>query len=311
MIAAETQKQIIIKVEELFKVNIIDLQISKRGLDGEVLLAADAKGNEFAIKFGVNAINDVIAFNLIKESKLDLPVPKMLGYFSFYNKTVVIMGEINFPLLESISTEDRAKYIGSMIANLNKIHLIKSNIAGHINNQNNKMSWKEFLLFKYSGKDPQFNWDEISYRDGVDAKLIKESIRAIIKKIENQVFLDTTYSLLHTDFSQRNLFVNPKSNEIAGIVDWGDAVFGDPLYDFARVRMFIWHSNLKNDALEVYYKLLGLTNEEKNLEELYLLSQIIDYIAWFSAVKNDFIVSKLNLHQDFLRAYNRRRGGKK
>lgn len=304
MIGKETQKQIIKKVEELLNVSITELQIPKQGLDGEVLLATDAKGNEFAIKFGINAINDVIALNFIKEKKLDLPVPKMLGYFFFDNKTIVILEKINFPLLESISMDDRAKYIGSMITNLNKIHSIKSNIAGYIDNQDDKILWKEFLLFKYSGNDPQFNWDKISYRDGIDTKLIRESIAAIIKKIENQVFLDTTYSLLHTDFNQRNLFVNSESNEIAGIIDWGDAVFGDPLYDFARVRMFMWHSNLKNDDLEVYYKLLGLTNKEKKLEELYLLSQIIDYVAWFSVVKNDFITSKLKRHQDFLRAYN-------
>jgi aminoglycoside phosphotransferase (APT) family kinase protein len=303
MITTETQKQIIKKAEELLKIKIVDLQIPVQGIDSEVLLVTDTNGNEFIVKFGANAINDVIALNLIKENKLDVPVPKMLGYFPFDNKTVVILEKIFFPLLVSVSKDQRADYIGSMIANLVKIHSIKSNIAGHVNNQDKEMLWKEFMLFKYSGKHPWFDWEQILYRDGVDTKLVKDAIVTIVGKIKKHTFLDAPYSLLHTDFNPRNLFISTELNKITGIVDWADAVFGDPIYDFARVRMFIWHSDFKHNVLENYYKLLGLTNEEKKLEELYFLSTIIEYITWFSATKNEFRILKLKAHQDFLRAY--------
>lgn len=304
MITTEIQKQIIKKVEGLLKINIIDIQIPVQGVDSEVLLVTDVKGSEFIVKFGANAINDVIALNLVKENGLDVPVPKMLGYFSFDNKTVVILEKFNFPLLVSIPKDDRANYIDSMIANLIKIHSIKSNIAGHVNNQDKTMSWREFMLFKYSGKHPWFNWEEILYRDGVDTKLVKDAIMIIVEKIKKQTFLDAPYSLLHTDFNPRNLFISTELNKITGIVDWADAVFGDPVYDFARIRMFIWHSDFNPNVLENYYKLLGLANEEKKREKLYFLSMIIEYITWFSASKNDFRILKLKAHQDFLRAYD-------
>lgn len=303
MIDTETQKKIVKKVEEFLKIKIAEVQFPKQGMDGDVFLAMNAKGNEFAVKFGVNAINVVIALDLIRKNKLDIPVPKLFGYFSLDGKTVAVLEKINFPLLESMPGDTFGRYIGSMVANLKKIHSIRSNIAGHINEQKSALSWKDFLLFRFSGRHPWFDWDKITACDGVDAAFMRRSIKAIVKKIENQKFIDGQYSLVHTDFNQRNLFVDPESGEIAGIVDWGDAIFGDPIYDFARIRMLMWHFNIKGDVLEKYYELLRLTEEEKKLEELYLLSQIIEYIGWYSATKNDFNASRLKLHQDFLRAY--------
>jgi aminoglycoside phosphotransferase (APT) family kinase protein len=41
-------------------------------------------------------------------------------------------------------------------------------------------------------------------------------------------------SLLHGDLGDREVFVDPTSGAVTAIVDWGDALAGDPLYDFAR-----------------------------------------------------------------------------
>jgi|GEM_PF-3790455 len=45
---------------------------------------------------------------------------------------------------------------------------------------------------------------------------------------------DVPPSLLHGDLGDREIFVDPDSGEVTAIVDWGDALSGDPLYDFAR-----------------------------------------------------------------------------
>jgi aminoglycoside phosphotransferase (APT) family kinase protein len=41
-------------------------------------------------------------------------------------------------------------------------------------------------------------------------------------------------SLLHGDLGDREVIVDPGLLRVTGIVDWGDALVGDPLYEFAR-----------------------------------------------------------------------------
>jgi len=303
MIVNKTQKQIIKKVEELLKINIIDSQVPPQGMDSEVFFVVDSSGKEYAIKHGRSVIGDVLAYKLLKENKIDIPVPKIFSNFTFENKTVVILERINFPLLESIPAGEIHRYIPSMIANLKKIHQIKSDRAGFLNESGDKRSWKEIMLAKFNGKDIVLNWSKIAKRDGLDSELVLRSVENIIKKINETEFIEGSYSFLHTDFNQRNLFVNTDSSEITGIIDWGEAMFGDPIYDFARVRMYIWHFNLGNKALEDYYKLVSFTPEQKQLEELYWLSRIIEYLAYYSEELNEFNVGRIKLHQDFLRGY--------
>lgn len=304
MITDETQKRIIEKVEGLLKVNISDIEIPKQGMDSEVFFAVDNNGNEYAIKyFSRGSGNDVPAYDLLKENKIDVPVPKVFGVFAFENKQVLILEKIKFPLLESIPVSEMHRYIPSMIENLQKIHQVKSEIAGLINESGKSRGWKEIMLAKFTGEDPNFDWNNIVNRDGLDSELVLRSVENIISRIGKTEFIEKPYSLLHTDFNQRNLFVDPNSNEITGIIDWGEAMFGDPIYDFARIRMLIWHFDLARSVLENYNKILSFTPEQKQLEELYWPSRIIEYLAYYSEELNKFNAERIKLHQDFLREH--------
>src|SRR3989344_9173453 len=212
MISTSAQEKIIKQVQEILTIKVVKVQIPKQGMDGSIFIIRDEKDKEFAVKYSTNAFNDVLALELIKNNNLPIPVPKMYGYFPFKKGTVVILEKINFPLLETIPRDKQHKYINSMLVNLNKIHSIKSSTAGLLNNQNKNMSWKDLLLFKYSDSHPWFKWKEIIHRDGVNSDLIQSSIKNIVKKIKETKFITTSYSFLHTDFNQRNLFVNPVTN---------------------------------------------------------------------------------------------------
>lgn len=300
----DIQKKIILETEKQFKIKIVDTKIPPQGMDSEVFFAMDISGNEYVIKYGSGVISDIIAYKLLKENKIDIPVPKVLGDFIIESKPVLILEKINFPLLESVPTEEMHRYIPSMIKNLKKIHQVKSDKPGLLIETDKKHSWKEMMLSKFTGKDSSLDWNSITLRKGLDVKLVLQSVKNIIEKIEKIDFIDKSYSLLHTDFNQRNLFIDPKSDEIAAVIDWGEAMFGDPIYDFARVRMYIWHFNLQNNILDNYYKLLTFTPEQKQLEELYWLSRVIEYLAYYSEELNEFNLGRIKLHQDFLKEYN-------
>lgn len=298
-----SQNKIKLGVEKQLKVKIVSVNIPPQGMDSEVFFMTDTEDNEYVIKYGRSAIGDSFAYKLIENNKIDIPAPKMFGTFLLEGEAVVVLERIKFPLLESVLVDEMHRYIPSMIENLKKIHQIKSDKVGLLAELNSGHSWKEIMLSKFVGANSSLDWKSIAARKGLDEKLVLRSVKNIEKNIEKSEFGDDTFSFLHTDFNQRNLFVDSVSYEIAAIVDWGEAMFGDPIYDFARIRMYIWHFNLGDNVLDDYYKLVSFTPKQKQLEELYWLYRIIEYLAYYSEELNEFNLGRIKMHQDFLRSY--------
>lgn len=40
--------------------------------------------------------------------------------------------------------------------------------------------------------------------------------------------------MLHADLGDREVYVDPATGAVTALVDWGDALIGDPLYDLVR-----------------------------------------------------------------------------
>lgn len=302
-----SKKEIVLGIEKHLRINIVKIESSPQGMDSEVFFAKDILGNEYAIKHGKGVANDIFVHRLIEENKIDIPIPELFGTFIFENESVAILEKIKFPLLESVPVNEMHRYIPSMIGNLKKIHKVKADRAGFLVDHDKKCNWREIMLSKFNGANPDHDWKNIAARKGLDTRLIMRSVEKIIEKIERADFAFNSYSLLHTDFNQKNLFVVPDSAEIASIIDWGEAMFGDPIYDFARVRMYIWHFNLQNNVLETYDKLLSLTPEQRKLEELYWVSRVIEYLAYYSEDLNGFNLARIKLHEGFLKEYRWRK----
>lgn len=297
------QDNLILKIEDRLNVHIIDMQDAPQGMGSYVIFAKDNKGQEYAIKCGKNLTNEKLTFNLLKENKINIPIPKVIDNFLYEDKSVIILEKIEYPLLESVPINQMYRYIPSMIKNLKELHQIKSDKAGLLIETNGKMNWKQVLASNFNGHNRDLNWKDITERESLDKDVISHSVQKINELIEKTDMMNNSYSFLHTDFNQRNLFINPDSDDLAAIIDWNEAIFGDPIYDFARVRMYIWHFKLGKTVLDNYYKLISLTAEQKKLEEVYFLSRIIEYLAYYSEELNEFNIGRIRLHQDFLRSY--------
>jgi len=59
--------------------------------------------------------------------------------------------------------------------------------------------------------------------------MAEDMLRSLAPQLEN-----VRPALLHGDLGDQEIFVDPRSGAVTAIVDWGDALSGDPLYDFAR-----------------------------------------------------------------------------
>ena len=60
-------------------------------------------------------------------------------------------------------------------------------------------------------------------------RMAEDVLRPLAPQLEN-----VRPVLLHGDLGDGEIFVDPGSGAVTAIVDWGDALSGDPLYDFAR-----------------------------------------------------------------------------
>jgi hygromycin-B 4-O-kinase len=303
MTTQDFQKKLLTYIENNYNsgVSLGDVELPPQGMSSSVFFINLSNGTECAVKYGNDAMKDVPALELITKEKIDIPVPTLVASFIFEDIPVIILKKINFPLFESVPVEEMPKYIPSIVKNLNELHRIKSDSPGFIAEKKEGETWKNMILSIFDGSD--FNWSEVAESESLDRDLILTSVDKMKKKIEGTVFDLKEYSLLHTDFNQRNLFVDPTRHEIAGIVDWEDAMFGDPLYDFARVRMYLWHFNFSQKSINDYYDLVNFSPDQKKLEDLYWLSRVIQYLAWYSEELTEFNLSRIKLHQEYLRNY--------
>lgn len=52
------------------------------------------------------------------------------------------------------------------------------------------------------------------------------------------IFLDSPSSLLHGDLSYDNILLDSVTNDLKAVIDWEDAVLGDPIFDLAGLATF-------------------------------------------------------------------------
>lgn len=282
---------------------VADVTIPPQGMDSDVVFIEDSTGKEYVVKYGGGVMNDVKTYELLQQHNIEIPVPKLYGHFMVGDKPAAVLERIMYPLLESIPVSQMFRYIPAMISTQKAIHAVMSDKAGPIINEATPQPWKEIILSKFNGTDDYLQWEEIAKREGLDGPLVLSSVEKLVKWLERTDLISEKYSLLHTDYNQRNLFVNPDNADITGIIDWGEAMFGDPIYDFSRIRMYIWHFNLGQDIVDTYYATMQYSPEEKQLDDMYWICRVVEYLAYYSEELNGFSIGRIKLHQDFLRQY--------
>lgn len=291
------QSKVIKQIERRLNIVVVGYEYPKQGADGFVMFLYDQHGNDYAVKVG-EVENDYLAYNLIIESKVNVPIPTVIDYFIIEDLQVIVSERVKYPLYNFISTSHKNAFIPDLIDRLLSLREIESNYSGFVSWADKKMSWEQFLAFKYSGSHPWYPWEEILKRKGVDTKLVKKSIEKLVS-IMHEFDLDTRpISLLHTDINQRNVFVDIQKKSIASIIDWSESTFGDYLYDLSRFRLNMWH-NFNKEAIDIYFDKLKLTDEEKVLEDLYFKMHVVDYINWYTE-SND--TKRLNMHLEYLKS---------
>ncbi len=106
-------------------------------------------------------------------------------------------------------------------------------------------------------------------------------------------------TLLHNDLNLTNIIVDEE--DVTGIIDWTDTIYGDWLYDFARLRMNLEQISAQS-ALGSYRTSLDLSPDENSVEQLYYVCRLIEYIGFYhyygkeyGVTRNLELLSELNI----------------
>lgn len=95
--------------------------------------------------------------------------------------------------------------------------------------------------------------DHLEYSS--EQNLITKSQMAIIADLAStqpRIELDES-SLLHGDLSYDNILIDPKTEDLKSVIDWEDAVLGDPIFELAGLATF--HPESRHSVfLDAYYQ---------------------------------------------------------
>jgi aminoglycoside phosphotransferase (APT) family kinase protein len=265
---------------ELLQQPLRDWHQPAAGADHLIVIAATDSGQKVVLKAGSEANVDADVLRRLEGT--GAPVPRLLGCKQLDSPKrgyyLAVMSFVEGALLADVGAPHR--YLAPLISAMRRVHEVTTTqaagpvltVAG-----GSTRSWTDYLLDVLTGADPEFDWSAIARSPWVDAAVLRAALDLARERVKTLPPLPRL-SLLHGDLNPYNLFVH--GERIAGIIDWSYARFGDPLFDFARLRMnpFV---RANPEAIGLYFSLLGLGADGLAREQTYYLFNLVEYVNWY------------------------------
>jgi len=221
-------KKLIKKIfRQKFGVNEIKVSERTRGLDHKVFFVK-TNSKEYVVKFPIKE-NTLAAQKWAYEkwSKLGVPVPKVV----LLGRNYLIEEKIDGTDLDEagLSLQAQQKIMYELGKLVRKMHMIKTQRFGPLRSDGTGKykTWKNFIEINFKKR-----MHIAKIRGYISAKLIKKILDFYIKRKDILEFDDPR--LLHNDLCYDNILV--KNGRIVGIIDAGDCISGDPMYEIASMN---------------------------------------------------------------------------
>ena len=256
-------------------------QVAPHGADHIVLLVTLQDGRRVVAKAGAEAAVD--AYVLDRLQTVQAKVPTILGHVPLTHDertdSLLIMSAIDSPLLADVPGP-LSRYLPSLVTELQRVHRITTTIgAGPVLEVINgsPQTWRDYLRRVLTGENAEFHWSTIQRDARLDSTTLKAGIEWLARQVTHLAEPESL-NLLHGDLNPYNIFVD--DHNVVAIIDWSYARFGDPLFDFARLRM---NPFIRTDPLTVkqYFDLLQLAPLEQEREHIYYVFNLLEYVNWY------------------------------
>jgi len=241
--------------KSVFNEKIINLQDKSKGLENKVflietdnentVLKISARVDDLAGKYQVH--REAWAAKACAEIKL--PVPRIIVFDNsrkLANFDYVIESRINgVDLSESMLSDSELKRVMRHVGKLLKqMHGISAEGFGALTGElkGHAKSWRYL-------RKPINRLSDGLFNEKIVTK--KQSNHIANYFLERESILDfDDPRLLHNDIQKNNLMVN--QNKLVGIIDLGDAMAGDPVYDLARAYQGLCDIPYRDELLNAY-----------------------------------------------------------
>ncbi len=162
--------------------------------------------------------------------RLSLPVPRYEYFgvspersgwpFAGYKKIPGIPGDV----AEAINRQSAARQLGTFLGELHAYPVDKAKEAGVPKEIDLVARWRDESLNEL---------DRVA-----DLEINLPDLRNYLENHVPPPF-DGVPRLLHRDFLAEHVLIDRRTGDVSGIIDWADAVIGDPAVDFAG--LYSWH----------------------------------------------------------------------
>jgi hygromycin-B 4-O-kinase len=216
---------------------------------------------------------DEYAFRHFRSDKI--PIPRVLKIGRFEGRCAFCLSEkIAGVTLESLASDSIARLLhataGLWLA-IGQVDLSATSGFGHFDLAGNGrfMTWRDCLR-SFLERDG-YDWLTISAHGSTAiVNRMLEQYEALIEHCPEE------RRLVHGDFGSNNVLVH--DGQITAVLDWGDMLYGDPLYDVATA--YFWRTQERSMDLQAAYfeeRLSGLPNYHQRIT-CYQLRAALDEI---------------------------------
>lgn len=253
----------------LLKKSLSDGRPASAGADHLIVFAMTPSDSPVVIKIGDDAATDAYVLELLADRIIPVPHVLASGYISYKGQSYPTTSMTRSPGAELANCADMGRWLCPLLNLMHAAHRVtRVDGAGPVSailQRRPPRTWRTYLADVLTGEEDGFDWASIAESPWVDEKILHVTIARLLEELEHLPEPEQ-YHLLHGDMNPYNVLVTDEG--ISGLIDWSYARFGDPLFDFARLRMnpFVRRSD---DLTAAYFAHLDLDATQRRTEEFY------------------------------------------
>lgn len=202
----------------------------------------------------------------------DLPIPKLLEIGQAFGRSFAISERAFGNMLDGLDEPQMAQIVPAVFQMLDAMRNTDINTTTGYGNWNTEkvapyLTWQEYLLDVWN--DPitsrTYGWRASLQNSPMGEEPFNKAfnvLKSLVEKCPKERYL------LHTDLLHYNVLV--QDSKISAVIDWGNAMYGDFLYELAGLIVWSpWYPAMQNidwaKEAQNHYKKIGL--DVPNFEE--------------------------------------------
>ena len=210
-----------------------------------------AGGRELVLRVGEHR-SDFLKDRVMAERAASLPVPKVWRVERFRGLWLAVSERVHgvpVDALDGAGMRAVLPVLLDLVDDISSVDISSSSGFGMWNEEERApwASWEEALLGDLNGGSGRMpGWQDAIGRDGALAEVFR---RGRLRLAQVAHGLEPRRSLVHSDLLGPNVMV--QDGRITGVIDWGNAIYGVPLYDVASLLYWWdWYPAWKDIDLE-------------------------------------------------------------